>query len=138
RIPIDQLPGSIAAHVLTAGPAPASIPLILGGSVAPLAMWDLVLKSTNGGLVSMPLTSTGSPPGHLASENLDPTLESYDMSSSGSACGDVRASSPQAIPSRAALGTGGTTACGACAGSHAYTASNSLLDLLVGGCKIVA
>ena len=139
RIPIDLLPGSIAAHVLTAGPAPASLPLIIAGSPAPLAMWNLALTSTidTNPPPSMPSTSTGSPPGHLASENLDPSLVSYQTSSSGTACGDIRASSLQATPIPAAF-VSGATACGACAGSHVYTATNSLLDLLVGGCKAVS
>jgi hypothetical protein len=62
-------------------------------------------------------------------------------------CGNITVESLSRVPIPPTLAQGGTTACGACAGSKQYTACggqpvgpncNSLLDALVGGCKIVS
>jgi len=126
-VPTSQMTGSISGGVLTLGPAPLAFQL---GSGSPVAMSNLVIQAAVGP-VSTPTESTnGSTPGHLASENLDPTLQSFSSlgaNSPGTFCGNVSAASLQstALPSVVSQ---------YCSG---YTATNTLLDLLVSGCSYV-
>jgi len=79
----------------------------------------------------------GLPPGHLASENLDPALTSYASSGqktstgAGELCGNVSAASLALVPIPPSLVGNGLTAC-----SQQYTVANTMLDLLVGGCTV--
>jgi hypothetical protein len=90
------------------------------------------------GATSAPLASAGLPPGHLAAEHLDPALVSYasvgQKNANGSAklCGNVSAASLKNVPIPTALVGGGLFAC-----SQNYQATNSLLDVLIGGCNIL-
>jgi hypothetical protein len=84
------------------------------------------------------LESTASaPPGHLPSENLDPALKSYQAlstsTSQGKICSAVTAASLSAIPIPASLISGAATCT-----DIAYSASNSLLDVIVSGCRAAA
>jgi cysteine-rich repeat protein len=134
RLPKDRVAGSIAGKVLNAGPGSLTINLILGGSPASLKMSDTRLTATIG-TVSTPLVSAGSTPGHLSSENLDPALQSFDTmaqpnnNAGGKLCGNVTAQSLNQVPVPAAL-LSGTTAC-----VEGYTMTNTLLDVLIGGCR---
>lgn len=84
-----------------------------------------------------PLTSTGGTPGHLASEHLAPALVSFastgerNDNGAGKLCGNVTAASLDQVPVPLDLQMGGALAC-----NQGYTASNSLLDVLVGGCTV--
>ncbi len=132
RNPKDTAPGKIAAGVLTAGPGSLTLPLSFGGSPAQVRM---VAASSSAvvGPTSKPLAWTGSPRGHLAAEHLSPTLKSFasagttGASASGTLCGRLTAASLAKVPVPAAL----ISFC-----AQKYTASNSLLDVLVGGCTI--
>jgi hypothetical protein len=91
--------------------------------------------SVTTGASSTPLVSaSGDPPGHLPSENLDPALTSYatcgttTATGSGRICGDVVARSLSQLPINPML----VTNC-----SEGYTASNSMLDVFVGGCRFL-
>jgi hypothetical protein len=81
--------------------------------------------------------SAGNPPGHLASEHLDPALQSYasngepDDIGAGKLCGNVGAASLDQVPVPAELAAGGSIAC-----DQGYGAQNSLLDVMVGGCTV--
>jgi hypothetical protein len=107
--------------VLTAGPSDIVITISLAGAPATLNMLRAKLKG-NIGNASTPTSSGGGTPGHLASEHLDPTLQSFASISQGELCGDVTAGSLDlvAAPSQLSL-------CG-------YGASNTMLDVIVGGC----
>ena len=72
------------------------------------------------------MSTDGHPPGHLASENLEPTLESYESSGTSTFCGNVSAASLQGTTLPAVVAQYCTD----------YTTANSLLDLIVGGCSI--
>lgn len=136
-VPTAQLNGSIASKVLNAGPGSLEIALILSGSPATLDMSNVTIQVTTGS-TSTPLTSTGAPPGHEANENLDPALVSYQSSGqktnngSGKLCGRVSAASLAQVPAPDALTGGGLLSC-----SQNYSANNSLLDVIIGGCNVL-
>jgi len=130
RNPTTTLAASIAAKVLNAGPANITITISLGGVPATLNMLRAKMRG-NIGATSKPLASSGGTPGHLASENLDPNLVSFAAVSAGELCGDVTAASLAGVPAPSAL-----VGCSILNCSKCYTASNSLLDILVGGCTV--
>jgi len=137
RDPVRSMPGSINAKLLTAGPGTIDMLLILGGSLATLKISKTNVIGTVGA-TSTPLTSNGQPPGHLGSEHLDPALVSFatigQPNAVGAAklCGNASAASLALVPIPAVLVGGGITAC-----QQGYTAANSLLDVLIGGCTIL-
>jgi cysteine-rich repeat protein len=129
RRPTRTIPASITARVLNAGPGTLEFPLFGVGAALRLAASRL---SITVGSASVPLTSsTGDPPGHLSTENLDPALASYatcgapTATEAGRLCGNGTARSLTAIPIAQNL----VTNC-----SQGYTLSNSTLDVIVGGC----
>ena len=137
RNPLSKLTATITNKVVTSGTGAVTLTLSLAGALAPLHMSSA--KLTGGvGASSIPTVSTGGSPGHLAGEHLDPTLSSFAtlgaQTATGAArlCGNVAASSLAKVPIPAALAGGGLLACG----EH-YAATNSMLDLLVGGCTIL-
>ncbi len=136
RNPLEKLAGAINAKVLTAGPGNLTLAIILADTPARLKMSNARLLASVGA-VSTPLSSAGDPPGHLASENLDPALQSYTTNGqpndngAGKLCGNVTAASLAQVPAPANLIVGGALACG-----QGYTAANSLLDVLIGGCTV--
>ena len=129
RTPTAIMNGAIAAKVLTAGPANITLSLNLSGGASPIAMSNTVVRATINA-VSTPATSTGLPPGHVAAEHLDPSLQSFgsagqqNLNGAATLCGNVSAYSLSKI----LLDAGITQNC------TQYTQANSLLDLLVGGC----
>ncbi|HSQ65133.1 MAG TPA: DUF4215 domain-containing protein [Polyangiaceae bacterium] len=88
------------------------------------------LKLPIGTPATTPTVSTGTSPGHLASENLDPALTSFptgggsNTTPTGQLCGDVTAASLAATPIPSQLLSYCTN----------YNSTNSMLDVLVGGC----
>lgn len=125
--PLRKLSATMAAKKLTAGPAPLTLGLNLGGQPAALAMSSTRLEALAGD-ASAPLRSTnGFPPGHDPAENLPDTLTSFESMSAGKLAGRISAQSLAQTPIPATL-TGG-----ACAES--FTVSNSWLDMIVKGCK---
>lgn len=131
RVPLTQADAVIVSHNLTAGPASLLFPPVLGGSTG-LQLSNTMIKAITGATSTPLVSSNNLPPGHLPSENLDPTLLSYGSMNTGSICGGMDTASLAATPVPPALRTGGAAAC-----SANYTASNSLLDTLVGGCVVL-
>ena len=128
RHPLYALNASISATVLNAGPGSVVIPPILGTGYLRLSNTRLTM-TTNAS--SAPTISSGStPPGHLVTENLDPALTSYASASqvtptgSGQLCGNIAAVSLAQTPIPGSI----------LAYCAQYTAQNSMLDLIVGGC----
>ncbi|MRG92488.1 DUF4215 domain-containing protein [Polyangium spumosum] len=136
RNPLDKLTGAINAKVLTAGPGKISISVNFSGVPALLDMTSTRITASVGA-VSTPLTSAGGPPGHLASENLDPALQTFasngqkNDNGAGKLCGNVSAASLAKVAVPDDLVAGGALAC-----NQGYTASNSLLDVIVNGCNV--
>jgi cysteine-rich repeat protein len=129
RVPISQVAASITAKVLDAGPEDILVTISLAGVPATLEMLSAKLRANIGG-TSTPLASTGGTPGHLASENLDPTLVSFATMTGGQLCGNVTAQSLANVPAPDAL-----VGCTFLTCSQCYTANHTLLDILVGGCN---
>lgn len=130
RLPANRLAGTITAGALTTTPGPARVNLLLSGVPASFAVSQLAISFASGAS-SAPLASSGFPPGHLAAEQLDPTLQSFATAGelslgvpTGRMCGNISALSMAQTPMPPAL-------VGTCAG---YTVANTLLDLLVSGC----
>jgi cysteine-rich repeat protein len=136
RNPLHTLNGTIAAHKLTATGASISLVLVLAGSPGLLTMNNVRLLAFSGASSTAPtLSKSGTTPGHLAAEHLDPSLVSFG-STGGAAgtnklCGNITAQSLARVPAPTALIAGGSNAC-----NQGYTAANSLLDVLVGGCTV--
>jgi cysteine-rich repeat protein len=130
RNPTTTLAANIANTTLNAGPGDISITISLAGVPATLNMLRAKLRGAVGP-TSKPLVSTGSTPGHLASEHLDSALVSFATVGNGKLCGDVTAQSLKNVPIPSAL-----TGCGFLAPcSQCYTTANSLLDVLISGCN---
>jgi cysteine-rich repeat protein len=122
RVPLNKLSALITSNALLTGTGSILLPF-LGAN---LNLSDVEIKAKTSGF-SAPTASAGSPPGHLASEHLDPALMSYSSMANGELCGRVSALSLAGTPAPS-LAASCTTA---------YGVNNSLLDVLVGGCTIV-
>jgi cysteine-rich repeat protein len=133
RNPLSQLPASFAAKVLTATGS-IVITISIGGQPANLNLSGANIQADIGG-VTLPKESTETP-GHLATEHLDPTLQSFSTMNNGRLCGNISAASLASVAVPALLQPGGSGACT----NQSYTtaAGNSLLDVLVGGCSTLA
>ena len=131
RNPVSTLDASISAGLLTTAPGKIRLPLL---STVPLSFSSARLRLPLGA-GSKPLVSTGSPPGHLASEQLDPAQLSFATggvptpSGAGELCGNISAASLNAELLPAGFIVGGATPC-----AEGYSATSTLLDALVGGC----
>jgi cysteine-rich repeat protein len=138
RLPIDMLTGgSIAAKVLTAGPGSFGLTTLIAGAPGTLQMSSLRIKATIGPS-STPKTFDGSATqGHLLAENLDPLLTSFETVAGNAVgtglCGNMSAASLAATPIPSAFLPPNSLSCS----NITYSAANSLLDLLVSGCKVV-
>jgi cysteine-rich repeat protein len=129
RNAVATLDGAIAAKRLTAGPGNMILALIIGGGAPSKVNLSAVRIRATIGNASVPRTSTGSAPGHLASSNLDPSITSFETMSNGELCGNVSAASLRTVPVPDAL-LNGVTRC-----NQGYRATDNLLDVLVGGCN---
>ena len=141
-VPTARLPAAIASGALTAGPATISLALEISGSPAVLEILNAAARGRVGSATSVP----SAPPAQLAAGFVAPETFAADQADEG-LCGNVTVESLAKIAIPQAL-TEGVTACGDCNGSHAYTycgddmpvgpSCNSLLDALVGGCRVIA
>jgi cysteine-rich repeat protein len=140
-LPTSLMTASLTDYNLTAGPNDVSLTLVLGGSPAILEMRSTKMAAQ----IQTPTDVPAPPPAALAA-----SLAVYETVNANGTdqglCGNITVSSLAQIPVPSAL-TSGTTACtSSCSGSRTYTACgsggvssgcNSLLDVLVGGCKVV-
>jgi cysteine-rich repeat protein len=137
RDPLTKVQGSIASGVLTTQPAKVSITLSFAGTPGIMHMSAATLTAQTGAS-STPLSSTGATPGHLASEHLNPSLQSFasmgakTSAGAGKLCGRTSAESLAAIPMPTAL-IGGLLGCS----GYQTANNNSMLDLIVAGCNIL-
>jgi cysteine-rich repeat protein len=121
RVPKNQFTATITSHALSVSGGSLVLPAF-GGS---LSLSNVQIKATTG-VASTPTASAGSPPGHLSSEHLA-ALTSYETMANGELCGGISAQSLALTPAPSLVST--------C--SEGYTVSNSLLDVLVGGCTFI-
>ena len=131
RIAKQQLPASIAANALSAGPGEATFTVNFTGVIVAMDQFDAHMKATIGAATT-PKTSSGTTPGHLATENLDPTLTSFGTMTAGEWCGNATAQSLVSVAVPSVLIGCNLTTCTQC-----YTSANTLLDLIVGGCTVL-
>ena len=131
RAPRAQLGASIVKKALTAGPGDLDLTLSFGNGPLTLSASSVRVRAAVGA-ASKPLASAGSTPGHLAAEHLDPALVSFQTLSNGEICGNASAASLAAVAAPASIQSGG----GSSACTEGYGPSNTLLDVLVGGCHV--
>jgi hypothetical protein len=108
-----------------------TLTLDVGGGTASIRLSNVALGARIGA-ASSPTASRGATPGHLAAEHLDPALVSFASLADGTICGDVSAASLAKLPVPKSIASGGVIAC-----EEGYGAENSMLDVLVGGCKVL-
>jgi cysteine-rich repeat protein len=127
-VPKSTLGATFAGGVLSASGS-LDLALVLGGTMASQLHMSGAMLSASPALPNAPTESTNAmAPGHLPAEHLASTVTSFPTMTGGSLCGNVSAASLAAIPLTSSITTG---ICGTVGG---YTSSNSLLDLIVGGC----
>jgi cysteine-rich repeat protein len=134
RNPLQVLSGNLAAHRLDASGDTLTLNLVLVGQLAALTMKQVHLLAFTDAATAPTASASGTTPGHLASENLDPALVSFATTGTASAnkmCGNITAESMARVPAPPVLVQGGLAPC-----TQGYTADNSLLDLIVGGCDL--
>jgi hypothetical protein len=132
NVPVSQVTASIVGSVLTAGPATINIPNFFSTTPPTWPIANATLSASIGASSAPTESTTGNPPGHLASEHLDPSIESFASMGTGKLCGAISATTLAATPIPPSLLSGGADAC-----SEGYTSSNSMLDVLVSGCKLL-
>jgi cysteine-rich repeat protein len=138
RNPLSTLPGTYTNKTLAAGPGRLTLALTLSGSPASLSMWNVDLRAAIGADAAIK-TSTGLPPGHLASEHDVAGLTSYGTAGvgangpAGELCGNITAQSLANVAVPMLVAKGGSAACTA----GYVVGQNSLLDVVVGGCRVL-
>ena len=120
--PLVTMGASTASSQLSAGPGNVAFSLALAGPPVDVSLSNAKMKASVG--------AASAPGGHLASEHLDPALTTFASLTNGQMCGDISAASLAAVPVPDQL-TSGSTSC-----SQGYTSANSMLDVIVGGCKV--
>lgn len=109
----------------------------IGGSLTTLRVTSAKMNASIGSPPTIPTTSAGAPPGHLASEHLSPTLTSYPTmggtrtTPTARMCGNISANSLANTAVPATLLPGGATPC-----TENYTSANRMLDVFVNGCHV--
>ena len=130
RKPLALLTASLANRVLNAGPGTINLVLVLTGAPATFKISNVKVQGTVNATSTPKVSANMSTPGHLASENLDPKLVSYESMGQGNAngaaklCGNIAAASLAKVALPAAV----------IQNCNQYNAQNTMLDLLVGGC----
>jgi len=154
RLPLASLDATLASQVLSVAKGSLSLKITLAGAPAELRLVDSKL-TVGTRLSNAPTLATGTnPPGHLAAEHLDPALRSFSAAgevtysangtpittNAGKLCGNVTAASLAQVPVPDALGTTDRAAClqnaGQKCGECYLIGTNSLLDVIVGGCTV--
>ncbi len=138
NVPLSTLNGTYTSATLTAGPGLLGLRVNLSGSLADLQMWNTKIK-VQVGAATTPTASTGGPPGHVASENIQPMLKTFATGGvggtgpTGEMCGNMTAQSLSKVVTPPLLQVGMATSC-----VENYTTINSLLDVLVHGCTLMS
>jgi cysteine-rich repeat protein len=136
RNPLSMLSGNYANKTLTTAAGKITIKMDLSGSPARLDLWNAKMQLPIGAATAPTISNGGLPPGHLASEHIRAGLVSFQTAGvgatapTGELCGNVTAASLATVVCPPLIAVGGQAAC-----DQGYTSSNSLLDVLVGGCS---
>jgi cysteine-rich repeat protein len=137
RNPLTTVTGTYTSKKLSVTSGRLTLKMQIAGSPAKLDIWNVQIEASIGS-TSTPKTSTGGPPGHLASENLDPALTSFQTAGVGASgptaelCGNTTAASLAAVSVPPIIATGGMVPC-----DEGYkTGTNTLLDVIIHGCSV--
>lgn len=128
RTPTSKVSASLAAKVLTAGPSNMEFTVNFAGVDVTLTMFATSFRGSTANPTT-PLSSSGSTPGHLATEHLDPALTSFSTIGTASAPIELCGSTSAGSLAKTLLAQSIVAYC------PSYTVSHTLLDLYVGGCK---
>lgn len=120
--PLVSMNATSTSSTLAAGPGNVAFSLALGGPPVDVSLSNARMRATVG--------AASAPGGHDASEHLDPALKTFATLTNGQMCGDISAASLAAVPVPEQLTSGGTSC------SQGYTQANTMLDVIVGGCKV--
>ena len=141
RVPLNSLLATLTARTLSAGPGLLKLPLAIGGAPSILSVSNAWLRAS---VNATPAPNTPAPPPTSLAPGLT-VFQSLTGSGSGQGiCGNVTVESLAHIPVPASLASSASSACLSCSGSRTYTACsggtvepgcNSMLDVLIGGCK---
>jgi hypothetical protein len=121
--------GTFTNHVLSASGGHV---LVSAFGTSLLDFASVKLQLTAATPATKPTASTGASPGHLATENLDPTLTSFataggtNTAPTGLLCGNTTAASLAATPVPSQFQTNCT--------DQNFTTANNMLDVFVDGC----
>jgi cysteine-rich repeat protein len=142
NLPVNLLTAGLNNRNLTAA-GPNDITISLGSILPNLRMRSMRLAATVNG---NPSANTPAPPPQL----LAPSVKVFQTITGNGAgqgiCGNITVESLAKVPVPQEFAAGGTYACtGLCSGSHSYTycgagqpvgpGCNSMLDMIIGGCK---
>jgi cysteine-rich repeat protein len=134
--PLVQLDGHIKNGHLTAGPGKITVDLLFALSPATVDLFNTRVDAQFDTQLGQPVVSTGGKsPGHLPSENVDPDLQTFIVSSAGQMCSDVSTKSlfDAVIP---------PLLFGVCQEgdpnnpTQTFAPDNTLLDVFVFGCTV--
>lgn len=135
EVPKVKLAGRLDHGHITAGPGTISLKLLFALSPAQVTLYHSVVDARIDGPVGTPMVATADAPrGHLASEHLDPALQTFTTSSVGAMCSDVSVQSLFDTPIPDLL----QAVCTEDDGQTPFFSleTNKLLDLFVAGCKV--
>lgn len=133
-VPLSTLRAHIDGGHITSQPGDITVKILFAFEPAFVTLFHTVVDAQIDPAISVPLVSTGDPPGHLASEHLDPNLTTFVSSPSGKMCSNVSVQSlfDTPIPNLLA-GTCATDAAGA---HKIFHHTNTLFDVFVNGCAV--
>ncbi|NRA33046.1 MAG: hypothetical protein HRU17_06860, partial [Polyangiaceae bacterium] len=134
NIPTSLVPGTFAGKDLAmTGTGTASIPLMIGGS---LAVFDFLELRVQAGVGA---DTAPAPPFAMTYAAAFTALETLDGTGTDGLCGNITVHSLANAPVPTLLAEGGDRACSQdyipCAGDVVTPSCNSLLDVFVGGCN---
>ncbi|MDB4933494.1 MAG: Multiple EGF-like-domain protein 3 precursor [Labilithrix sp.] len=111
----------------------------VGGSLASLAVSGAKITIPIGAANVPTTAAAAAPPGHVASEHLVSTLQSFSSAGgtagapTGQMCGNIAATSLDQTAAPLSFLPGGANPC-----FEKYTTANRLIDIIVSGCKVTA
>lgn len=120
--PKVSMPATSTSGAVSAGPGTVAFSLALGGPAISVNLSNARTKAAVG--------ASSAPANHAASQHLDPALQTFATTTGGQMCGNISAASLAAVPVPSQL-TSGSTSC-----SQGYDSTNSMLDVIVGGCTV--
>jgi len=127
RVPVKTVTATIAAKVLDAGPGDMTFKVNFVGVDVTMDMFNARIRAPIGAATA-PLTSTGTTPGHLAAEQLDPALTSFATMGTANAPAELCGATTAQSLANTRVPASVISYC------SNYTIANSLLDLYIGGC----